>query len=116
MKSTVLDPCFFYKHGENGLEGLQVTQVDDTCGGGTNNFSSLESTAAKKFESNPRVSKLPIKFNGMWIDRVNDETHIHQKDYGEKIVEMKYSSSTPRQTLYTEFRKIRGLLSYLYSS
>ncbi len=33
MKSSSLDPCLFYKRTEKGLDGLQVTQVDDTLGG-----------------------------------------------------------------------------------
>ena len=41
MHPTILDPCFFFKSGPSGLGGVQVTQVDDTCGGGSSEFSLL---------------------------------------------------------------------------
>ena len=49
VKVTALDLCLFYKLGNNGLEGLQVTKVDDTYGGGSSKFSLLETT--KSFQS-----------------------------------------------------------------
>ena len=93
MSVTALDPCLFYKHNDKGFKGLQITQVDDTCGGGTNYFSILECSAARKFKSNPRTSAMPLKFNGLWIDRKEEDIVIYQTDYCDKIEEMKYSNA-----------------------
>ena len=54
MKVTAIDPCFFCKIGQNVIDGLQVTRVDDTCGGGSSDFSILESDKSKIFNSKPR--------------------------------------------------------------
>ena len=79
MKVTDLDPYFFYKRGSKGLDGMQIMQVDDTCGGGTNEFSILETVASKKFKRNSRISELPLKFNDMQIEQVRDDFIIYQK-------------------------------------
>ena len=42
MTSTFLDLCLFYKKSKSGLEGIQVVQFGDICGGGTNDFAILE--------------------------------------------------------------------------
>ena len=116
MGVTALDPCFFFKHGPQGLEGIQITQVDDTCGGGNNDFSILESKQAQKFNSKPRTSEMPIKFNGSWIDKLdNNNFIIHQKDYGRSIFEMQISSPQTREQKFQNFRSLRGRIAYIAS-
>ena len=53
MKVKAIDPCLFYKIGKNEIDGLQVTQVDDTCGRGSSDFSILESDMSKTFNFKP---------------------------------------------------------------
>ena len=42
MVCSSIDPCFFYQVEESRLQGVQVTQVDDSLGGFTEKFSNLE--------------------------------------------------------------------------
>ena len=65
MKHSALDPCLLYKNNSKGLLGVQVTQVDDTCGGGNREFSKLEEEKSKLFKCKARKTKFPMKFNGM---------------------------------------------------
>ncbi len=53
MTPSVLDPCLFFKTNGSRLTGIQVTQVDDTLGGGTNDFSTLEENESTRFECKP---------------------------------------------------------------
>ena len=54
MLSTNLDPCFFFKKHSSVLQGIQVVQVDDTCGNGTAEFAALEANKSKQFSCKPR--------------------------------------------------------------
>ena len=64
------------------MEGLQVTQVDDTCGGVSSDFFVLETAKAKQFSSKPQNSWLPLKFNDLWINQFGDEWYLmHQNDH-----------------------------------
>ena len=47
------------------LNGIQVEQVYDACGGGTKDFSVLEATQAEQFNSKPRTTQLTMKRNDM---------------------------------------------------
>lgn len=53
MTSSSLDPDLFFKTETNGLDGIQDTQVDDACGGGSNDFTVLEADKSKSFTSKP---------------------------------------------------------------
>ncbi len=64
MQPSVLDPCLFYKFDCNCFQGIQVSQVDDTLGRGTEAFGALEEEKSKKFECKPRTTTLPFLFNG----------------------------------------------------
>ena len=68
MVCSSLDPCFFYKVADKQLQGIQVTLVDDSLGGGTEEFSKLELEKSKKFECKLRDENMPIKFNEMWLE------------------------------------------------
>ncbi len=65
MKPSVLDPCLFYKLSNTGFQDIQVTQVDDTLGGGTEEIGALEEETSKTFECKPRTTTLPLLFNGL---------------------------------------------------
>ncbi len=81
MKPSLLDPCLFYKLNDTELQGIQVTQVDDTLGGGTVEFGKLEEEKSK-FECKPRTTTLPFLFNGLWIDKHHSGGYIiHENDY-----------------------------------
>ena len=119
MKSTTLDPCFFYKSSSNGPIGLQVVQVDDTCGGGTEDFALLEASQSKKFDCKEREEQLPIKFNGMRITQCRPDGYFfHQNDYCASV-ELPHishfkskSSVIEDKKIQTHFKKIRGQISY----
>ena len=65
---------------------VQVTQVDDNFGGGSSDFSLLESKKAEKFNCKDRAATLSLKFNGIWIDGIGiDKLKIHQHDYSDRI-------------------------------
>lgn len=82
MQSSVLDPCLFYKVVGSMLEGILVTQGDDTLGGGASEFSALEEEKSRRFECKVRTNSLPIQFNGFCIDEHESGGHIlHQNDY-----------------------------------
>eukprot|EP00171_Calliarthron_tuberculosum_P000888 IDg888t1 len=105
MKPTSLDPCLFYKVVNSVLEGVEVTQVDDTFGGGKESFSKLEEMKSSRFECHPRSEKLPIKFNGFWIDKHESGGFImHQKDFATKIEEMSNEKD------FKDFTSLRGKL------
>ena len=107
MKATTLDSCFFYKTDENGLIGIQVTQVDNTCGGRSQQFSSIENEKSKQFNTKPRTSKLPTKFNGLSIDRSSRWVFIiRQNDYGRTI-------NTSQKFSVKDFQSVRGQISYI---
>ena len=116
MVPNTLDPCLFFKvkKGKENelcstLEGLQGTQVDDTLGTGDLFFEDLEEEESKSLEGKPRVSKLPFKFNGAWIDKNKDSTGYitHQKDYCSSI-----TSKNASQYTAEEFAHLRGKLAY----
>ena len=73
MKFTALDPCLVYKHGKNGLEGLQVMQVDDICGERSPDFPILETRKAEILNSEPQSSNLSLKLIGLCIDKFSNE-------------------------------------------
>ncbi len=82
MKPSVLDPCLFYKLSNGSLQGIQATPVDDTLGGGDDEFAALEKEKSKQFECKPRTNSLPFQFNGFWVDKHESGGYIlHQKDY-----------------------------------
>ena len=86
MHPTILDPSFFLKSGPSGLEGVQLTLVDDTCGGRSSEFSLLESKKAEKLNCKDRAATLPLKFNGIWIDGFGvDKLKVHQYYYSDRI-------------------------------
>ncbi len=86
MSASALDPCLFYKTNTQGLEGIQVTQVDDTCGGGNETFAALEAEKSLLFNCKPRTTDFPMKFNGLWIERFQKNGYLtHQNDYGESV-------------------------------
>ena len=88
---------------------MQGTQVDDTLGTGNILFENLEEEESKSLEGKPRVSELPFKFNGAWIDKNNDSTGYitHQKDYCSSITGKNVSQYTAE-----EFAHLRGKLAY----
>ncbi len=47
MKPSVFDPCFLNKLSDSGFQGIHATQVDDTLGGGDDEFSALEEKTSK---------------------------------------------------------------------
>ncbi len=53
MQSSVLYPCLFYKLDSNCFQGIQVTQVYDTLGGGNEAFGALGSNASLRLELLP---------------------------------------------------------------
>ena len=112
MKSTPMDPCFFYKRDSNKLVGVQVTQVDDTCGGGSDDFSSLETEKAQSFKSKPKNTELPMKFNGIWIESNGNKGYkIHQNDYCLQIQELEFENSKSSEALTKAFESTRGKVS-----
>ncbi len=69
-----------------------MTQVDDTCGGGNKDFSSLEADKSKAFNCKPRNTTFPMKFNGIWIEKSKLEGYeTHQYDYCQSIEELEPS-------------------------
>ena len=115
MKPINLDHCFFYKFGPCGLDGVQLTQVDDTCGGGSSDFSALESEKGAIFNCKTRSSSLPIKFNGIWIDSADESVFkVHQNDYAKRLIGIdKVWKSEESQKL---FQSVRGKIAYIVSS
>ena len=112
MKASALDPCFFYKIGPNGIEGLQVTQVNDTCGGRSSDFSVLVATKAKQFSSKPRSSRLPLKFNGLWINKFGEDGYqMHENNYAEQVEQS--NSIRDFKNPSKLFQPIRGNISYI---
>ncbi len=76
------------------LQGIQVTQVDDTLGGGTVEFGKLEGEKSNKFECQPRKTTLPFLFNGLWIDKHHSGGYIiHQNDYCSSLQKNKPQST-----------------------
>lgn len=106
MKSSALDPCLFYKHIDGKLEGIQVTQVDDTVGTGTERFSKLEIEKSSKFECKPRTESFPMKFNGMILEKSGNGYVINQHEYCTKM------EPIPTELNYSELATFRGKLSY----
>ena len=114
MKVTAIDPCFFYKLGKSRIDGPQVSQVDGTCGRGSSDFSILESDKSKIFNSKPRSSDFPVKFNGTWIDSNGFKGYImHQKDYCSNISEIDPSSIKSDDMLKKLFQSSCGKIPYV---
>lgn len=66
-KSSVLDPCLFFKHNkkETDIEGLQAVLVDDNLGSGTEQFDFDSQRTNEVFQTKPRNHSFHMKFNGM---------------------------------------------------
>ncbi len=89
MAFPAIDPFLFYKRGIDGLEEIQVTQVEDTCGVRSEKFSMLEIAKFKAFNSTPRILTFPLKFNGLWIDKTRSNGYsTDQFDYFTSIKEI----------------------------
>ena len=114
---TAIDPCFCCKIGKNRIDGLQVTQVDDTCRGGSSDFSILESDKSKIFNSKPRSSDLPMKFNGTRMESNGFKGYImQQKDHCSNISEVDPSSIKSDDMLKKLFQSSHGKISYVVTS
>ncbi len=113
MKPSVLDPCLFYKINDTGLQGIQATQVDDTLGGGDEEFSALEEQTCKRFECKPRTNNLPFQFNGFWVDQHETGGYVlHQKDYCSNIQETVLTNPQDNGILQQQFASYRGNIAY----
>ncbi len=72
----------------------------------------MEATKAEIFNSKPRSSKFPLKFNGLWIDQLsNDRYQLHQCDYSQLVTHIEYSKGS--KSLSKVFQSIRGKMSYI---
>lgn len=79
MSVSSLDPYLFYKRDSGKLDDVQVSQVDDTCGGDITEFAALEELKSKELNAKIRTTSFPMKFNGMWIANPSPSIYrIHQ--------------------------------------
>ena len=87
MTVSDIDPCLFYKINSNELEGIQVAQLHDACGGENKEFESLEADKSKSVKTKPKTNVFPIKFNGLAIDKLIGKKGFvtHQPDYCDTV-------------------------------
>eukprot|EP00171_Calliarthron_tuberculosum_P003779 IDg3779t1 len=81
MSQCVLDPCLFFKKRERDLTGIIGTLVDDTLGVGTLEFANEEEEKSSMFDSKPRTTSFPFKFNGAIINKNGQSYTLSQKEY-----------------------------------
>ncbi len=88
------------------LAEIQETQVDETCWGSTQPISQLEEKKSIIFNSKLMSLSLPMKFNGIGIEKGNDTVYeTSQFAYFEKII------GTRNQSITKEFESQRRKLS-----
>ena len=111
MRSSVMDPCLFYRTS-NALEGIQGTLVDDTLSAGTRKFVADEESASKEFLCKKKSTNFPLMFAGSSIKMCTGSDDVPFLRYSHPNYAEQINVLDPKNNSFDDFVHSRGQIGY----
>ena len=114
MKQSELDPCLFYWHQDDMLQGVIALHVDDMVISGTDNFTNIINALKMKYPFK-RWKMGKGEFLGRLLEQQDDfSIMVSQTDYAKKVQTAKISKERRRlkdePLTSTELKQYRAIL------